>query len=343
MNLHHNDLGREIFTLEDIVKSGLEFEALVRAKQAELHLPPGSEIERAALAALKMLESFKLKIAQDAEQDDRNEWRRAVALGDMLRKVLNVAKHPSFDQLWPHVMLLLGNSNIALNVWNPKEDSEANKIFELYIALVLARLSSVLHLDHPLQSSGGRNPDVIARIDNSRWAFSCKVMHSASPKSFLDRLREGIDQIKRADADKGVVVISLKNLLPHDHYWMLKRDRNGLADFICPGAIDLEIVTRDLLKMCKDYHHKVIDDLLGGPAAFDGLFVGTPAVPAVLLHLCTTIAVPDEGKLNFCFVRMFCSLNATHLPSDVHRILTALNNSLHGRLSDFSPPEVTAT
>jgi len=181
-----------------------------------------------------------------------------------------------------------------------------------------------------VRSAGGKNPDVIAHLDGVRWAFACKVMHSDSPKTFLDRVEEGIDQIDRSDAAKGIVVISLKNLLPHEEYWHQER-QPSLADFLCPGVIEPTIVTRDLVRICRSYHNKVIDQLLGGSAAFNSLFNGTKAVPAILLHLCTTVLVPTAGSPNFCLLRMFSALTADPLSTDLQATLEKLNESLHGR------------
>jgi len=166
-------------------------------------------------------------------------------------------------------------------------------------------------------------------------------MHTDSPQTFLQNIRKGVDQIQRSNAEKGIVVISLKNQLPHDDYWLLKR-QPSLADFICPGAVELAVVTDQLTRICKRYHVQIIDELLGGSAAFNGVFKDTKSVPAVLLHLCTTILIPNDGKPNFHFMRMFCSLNAEPLPTDFLATLESLNNSLHSRFANLSTASTTA-
>ena len=176
MNNQPESFEPEVFTLDQIVQSVLDFENLVREKQQSPVY--GSSITTAGNAALEMLDTFKRSVPHDTMRDHRIEWRKAVALGDMLRKVLRAKDHPRFDQLWPHILLLLGNANIALNVWNPKEDQDANKIFELYMALVLAPICPDLEPEDPEHNAGGKNPDVITPLDGSRWAFACKVMHT---------------------------------------------------------------------------------------------------------------------------------------------------------------------
>ena len=242
-------------------------------------------------------------------------------------------------------MLLLGDGNIALNVWNPPSDAQANKVFELYMALVVAPLSQDLELDHPVHSSGGKNPDVIAELDGVRWGFSCKVMHTDSTKTFVERVRGGIDQIQRSVAAKeidcGVVVVSLKNLLPHDYFWTMPAN-SEIWNLVMPGPIQPEIVARMFQRFCAGFHKKVIAEFPDGASGFQNLFKGTKAVPAVLLHLCSTVSASLDGKPSFHFMRMFGALHVRPLPPDLQAIFEKLNLSLHNRFSPISVPHMGA-
>lgn len=333
MNSQSESFEPEVFSLPQILQSVFDFEKLIRQKNDALNLPNNSPIEAAGLAAIAMLETFRSTVPADLMHDNRIEWCKAVALGDMLRKVMRAKNHPSFEQLWKHVLLLLDNTNIALNVWNPSVDQDANKVFELYMALVLAPLCTDLELEDPKRSGGGKNPDVIALLNDVRWAFACKVMHTDSAETFLQNVRKGVDQIQKSNAQKGIVVISLKNQLPHDEFWLSERPQTSLADLLAPGAVDAAVVALKLEQFCKSYHQRVITELLSGASAFNEIFRDTKAVPAVLLHLCTTVLVPNDGKPNFRLMRMFGSLNADPLPPDLEQTLISLNYSLHGRVS----------
>lgn len=325
----------ELFSPDDIVQVILEFEKLVGRKREGLNLPIGSQIESAGLTAIEMLGKFRENIPPDFQFESSEKWRQAIALGDMLRKVMRAVDHHSFDKLWPHIMLLLGDANIALNVWNSIRDADANKVFELYVALVAAPLCEKLDLDHPKHSSAGKNPDVIAEFDGNSWAFACKVMHADKSKTFLDRVKEGIEQIQECpNADQGLVVISLKNLLPHNQYWHQKREQS-LADMLCPGLVDFGAVADDIQRISDDYHQKVINELLGGSDGFNALFHEKKAVPAVFLHFSTTILFLNEGKPSFHLVRAFASMSADPLPDDVWEKLKKLNLSLHNRVEKF--------
>lgn len=340
MNNQSESFEPEVFTLDQIIQSISDFETLVREKQKSPFY--GASITTAGNAALEMLDTFKRNVPRDTMNDHRIEWNKAVALGDMLRKVLRAKDHPRFDRLWSHILLLLGKTNIALNVWNPKEDQDANKIFELYMALVLAPLSPDLEPEDPKHSAAGKNPDVITQLDGSRWAFACKVMHTDSAETFLQNVRKGVDQIQKSNAEKGIVVISLKNQLTHDEYWLSGRSQTSLADFLAPGVVDTAIVTARLTRICQKYHYQVITQLLGGPAAFNDIFKNTKAVPTVLLHLCTTVLVPNDGKPNFRFMRMFGTLSTDPLPPDLHATLEKLNLSLHNRSVQSSAASIIA-
>ena len=102
----------------------------------------------------------------------------------------------------------------------------------------------------------------------------------------------------------------------------------------------MAIVNTRLTRIGQKYHYQVITELLGGPSAFNDIFKNTRAVPAVLLHLCTTVLIPNDGKPNFRFMRMFGALSADTLPADLLATFEKLNLSLHGRVA---PPAPTTT
>lgn len=324
----------ETFSPEEVVQTILDFENLIREQRNGSGFPSGSPIENVGLTAIEMLEKFRGGIPHDFEKDTSETWRQAIALCDMLRRVKRLAGHPSFGELWQHLLLLLEDTNVALSVKNSVLDAKNNKILELYVALIVAPLCRDLLLDDPIYSSGGRNPDVIATLDGSTWAFACKVLHSDKPTTFVGQLRKGISQIQDSDADKGIVVISLKNLLPHDEFWNIQRPQS-FADFMIPGLVDFEIVKRHIERISQEYHQQVINDLLGGPEGFNALFDGQKAMPAVLLHFSTTLFFKNEEQPNFHYLRAFALMSAGPLPGEVWVTLEKVNLSLHNRFEEL--------
>ena len=218
------------FTYGEIENLFFEFEQLLK-KQSKT-VPPGSKLEQAGLTAMQILGTYKKEIIHDCQKDCRDEWRRVLSMADILRKILSLQKCLAFNSIWPYILLLLGNGEIAQNIWSSKEDSHANYVFELYVALLTLPLCTAIDVEPPKKSAGGKNPDVIATIQGVPWGIACKVMHSHLAKSMLDRVRDGIKQINRCDKiQNGLVVVSLKNVIPHDDIWPAIREP-GTGDVI---------------------------------------------------------------------------------------------------------------
>ncbi len=335
--------GPETFTFEGIERLVFQFESFIRQHQAGLELPKGSPIEAAGLAAIEMLETFRGQIPHDTKKDHRPAWRQAIALGDLLRKLHSGSNSPGFPNLWPHVNLLLQNCNFAQNTAHRREDTDGDKVFELYIALLLLPLCSALQVDDPVHSAGGKNPDLIAIIDGERWAFACKVMHSDSPKSLLDRVKDGVRQLKAAKMDKGIVVISLKSVIPHDQLWPVVQDPDT-KDYIYFPWTDAAQPINHLRNLHAQYEQSKVDEVTLRDALQNAL-VGDGVVPMVLLHLCSTTTLTVQGVRMPFFPRMFCGITVGTIPRASQRVLDRLNDSLHDRFMTFpaQPPSPPAT
>lgn len=44
----------------------------------------------------------------------------------------------------------------------------------LYFGLLVAQVATTLEMDDPIRSSGGLNPDVIAKIGGTNWGFAAR-------------------------------------------------------------------------------------------------------------------------------------------------------------------------
>src|ERR1051325_2077811 len=138
----------EMFTFGELQAMVFDFEKLAMKKNAPL-VKGGSKFEAASLAMMEMLATYKREKPHDTKHDYREEWRRALSLGDILRKALSLRNHPLFDTIWPHLLLLLGDGEIAQNLWSAKEDQNPNKVFELYVALLVLPICTQIDLDDP--------------------------------------------------------------------------------------------------------------------------------------------------------------------------------------------------
>jgi hypothetical protein len=276
---------------------------------------------------MEMLDTYKREIPHDTRRDYRDDWRRALSLGDILRKVILLQHYPVFDSIWPHLLLLLGDGEIAQSLWSPKEDQNPNKVFELYVALLILPFCDRMDLDDPAASSGGKNPDILAEIHGEKWAFACKAMHSPLAKSLLDRVRDGIRQVKATDADNGVIVVSLKNVLKHDQLWPVTHEP-GTGDYIYFAYQDSSSVEQYFHGECNRYQTELIE-LLGGPEKFNDVFKGSRVYPVVLVHLCTAVSVLKNGRPRHHLIRMLCAIQTEPLPAKAQEVLWWMNEMLH--------------
>ena len=337
-NLPNIKEGPEIFTFDGNERLVADFEALIARKNNDLNIPKNSRLEKASYAVIELLQGNRREIPHDFKKDHRKEWRLAISLGDLLRKILNASNLPAFDQLWPHILLLLKDTNITQNLWSPREDADANKIFELYTALLLLPISQAIELEDPDASAGGENPDVIVEISGTRWAFACKVMHTNSPKTLLERVEEGIEQIQNSKCDRGFVIISLKNVIAHDELWKATHNQSG--EFIYKAWPSIQYPIELMLQLCHKYEQSVVD---GSPLreALAKRFADKRATPAVIFHLCSTGSLATRGMIIPCMPRMLYGITIEAIPTDANVVLQNLNDSLHDRFVTFplpSPP-----
>ena len=308
------------------------FEDLLR-KQART-IPVGSPLEEAGFTTMRMLATYKKEIRHDYKKDYRNEWRRALSMADILRKILSLRDCPAFNSVWPHILLLLGNGEIAQNLWSPKEDSHANYVFEMYTALLALPISSALDMEPVKTSANGENPDIIATIKGVPWGLACKVMHSTSAKSMLDRVRDGIRQIDRCrQIENGIVIVSLKNVIPHDSIWpVLSEDATG--DLIYLTASSDRLALQALQVECKRYETE-LTEIVGGKDGFRSLFKGSKVEPVIFAYLCTVVSILRENKPTFTLIKILCTITVDEvLPTKTREVADALNESLHDTYLD---------
>jgi hypothetical protein len=329
------------FTYGEIEELFFEFEKLLRKQSASV--PHNSNLERAGLTAMQMLATYKKEIPHDYKKDFRNEWRRVLSMADVLRKIISLQNYPAFNSIWPHVLLLLGNGEIAQNLWSPKEDGHANKVFELYAGLLALPLCTNIDMDHPQTSSGGKNPDIIATAQNTAWGIACKVMHSGLAKSMLDRVREGIEQIDRcSNVQRGLVVVSLKNVISHDDLWPVLKETET-EELIYLSASSDKIAVQKMKALCKRYEIELLE-LLGGKDGFRALFQGTKVEPWVLAYLSTATSLLRNGKPTFTLIRMLVAINVDDpLPESARRFAVAMNEILHDNYLDPKTMEANLT
>lgn len=142
-------------------------------------------------------------------------------LHELYKWVASVKSCPEFSKLIPHLRMLSESAtriNSATPMLNPvtkKQDDKTNKLIETIVSMYAVKVGRNVDIDDPIESSGGRNPDVLFDFRERRIAFACKTLRSDSTNSIRDNLISAAKQIERAECDLGYIAVNAMNVLPH--------------------------------------------------------------------------------------------------------------------------------
>lgn len=307
----------------------MRFERVI--KTVGIDIRNGSILERLCLNTIDLCEKHEHpELRPSDEIDVRPSYREMVGLFDLLVKLVSCASHSDFPQLIPHLRLL-NDGNPLQSVDTSVLDQENNKLFELYIAaLCLGIPVDKIALDDP-HSARGDNPDVLASIGGRRWGLACKSLHSLVPKTIMGNITKAIDQIERSDADTGIPVLSVKNMIAHEHIWPVRQE-SALTGNPGNALIFLSFPTIDEpVRLLNEYAYRICEGLMKefGRETLTAAFKGRKSQPACLLYLPSATSIVREGR------PVPVRLNVFHLvPFTEHIDPEALTfvSSLHHRL-----------
>lgn len=280
------------YSFDEASKLNDEFERLLRAHDVEIK--KGSLLEMVALAVEEVLSKYHAPDSRNPETDIRELFRQATGATGLAHRIVRVANHKDFGQLVKHLKLLeatMPNQNLR----TPITDGDNNKVFELLIASAAMVHGTEIELDDPNESTG-RNPDIMATIQGIRWAFACKAAHTKNGKTIKESIEKGVQQIDRSDAQKGIVIVNVKNIVDHEEFWKLLNEeewRNGAEpDFFAFESLGslmqkIEITLRDIAQR--------IEGEGGGESLLQTLRNGK-SVPAYGLFLSATTGILHNGK-----------------------------------------------
>lgn len=225
----------------------------------------------------------------------RDDLQRSIGALNLIQLILSQAEHPNFDVLVPHLRLL-SNGAISQTKSAPSTDSISNKIFELRLALSCLRIGSELSLDDPIKSSGGKNPDIMCRLrDNKIWGFACKVIHGDAPMSFFHLFESGVAQIEKSQAEIGLVIVSMKNRIPHEEIFPELGQTNG--EGVILGAHPKWESVRMIIS---SLFQQRVDDMVKhvGNGQIANMLRGKKALPAIACPLEAVIGIAtDRGPV----------------------------------------------
>lgn len=288
-----------------------------------ISIKAGSALEGAILSAMQIAERKKRGFTIDSSSDIRPDYRAMAGVHELSCLILAVKEHKSFPQLIPHLRLLNAGSALQ-NTKSRGNDAATNKLFELLIACLAMVFTDDVELDDP-ESSTGENPDVLAAINGRRWGFACKALHSTHPEGFLQHLRKGIDQIERSPAEVGVVVFSLKNVLPHDDLWPIESDPQGMG--LLPTAWPTaEYAFGALQYSSAEIGRRLNQEITDIGAELAKEFGGKKSIPAFLLWSSSVTGVMLQGRPVPTIIRMMTGVTVGEALSPADQIvLEALN------------------
>lgn len=182
----------------------------------------GSGIEDDILSLVEIIETFPANL--DSRASDPARIYQAAAFSDFAAKVLSAETLDEFKNLLPHLRLLAAENQIATvnqaGRIDPRNDV-VRKLTELYVGILAAHCGHVVRLDHPSRSSGD-NPDIIVDLVSTDGGKQClaiavKSIISNHGQTIFDRIREGAEQIDRADpnVDYGAILINVQGAIDH--------------------------------------------------------------------------------------------------------------------------------
>jgi len=287
-----------------------------------------SGLYRACIKVLEHHEYHEKPELRNGKTDNRADLQAIMGLNDFIAKILSARYHPQFNLLYPHLRLL-PTALIPQTVPADVRDQGSNKLFELYLAILCLHCFSDVEVDSP-ENSKGDNPDIMFKFLNKKWGIACKVMHSAKVKTILDRIQEGIQQIEHSDADTGIVIISLRNIIeyndilpllnPTEHKTGADPVYGAFTNTILPGVL----LYADSEKIRDSLHEEL------GESGAKALFSGKKSAPNVCMFVQASSLTAIGGLPVPTILRMFTILQwYDKTPDETVCMVNHLNNMMH--------------
>lgn len=227
------------------------------------------------------------------------------------------------DSFRPHLTLL---SSIVVSQASAYAENQlgpvaaikqaSDKVFELTVGLAAAAAGTNVRLEPPLQQPAkGSNPDVLVDINGATWGFACKVAASGKPDAIFRLIESGVRQLNSGPAQRGCVVLNLRNAFEHDALNPIATGGDVPAEGSQYRALADDLVDR-IVDLWFEHFHKDVRlrfDRADGDNSYQDLFIGGKSIFGWLGYLETVPVVVRNGKLAFgsvCTMLLFVSQNA---------------------------------
>jgi hypothetical protein len=313
-----------VYTFNQARKKMEVFESFL--KERDIIIEPGSELESFTLNIYDVLYKQLDPKIQNQYEDIRPWIRNILGMNNLIHLILEIKDHPSIEQLLEH-LLMLNKGNPLQNVPTSVLDDSSNKIFELLVAAAVMKFTDSIELESP-KVGLSRNPDIIFETSNVSWGVACKVMHSKKGKSIFDNIIKGIDQIEKSRADKGIVIINIKNLIDHDKYWSIRNEidwKAGKSPLF--GGYKNHNVAFDHLLIESEEIAQLVSDAIGEEDMINA-FQGKKALPAFIFYVSSACGIvmnnnPIPTNMGFLLCKSIKELNTKDA-----EVLELINHSL---------------
>src|SRR5262249_36216835 len=127
-----------------------------------------------------------------------------------------------------------------------------------------------------------RNPDVLAVAVGKVWGVACKVLHGKALQTLVERVLNGIDQIDASRADRGLVIVNMKNSLGYDKAWPRKDPEPGGSELAYVAHPDLPSAVGIIQAEANKLAERLITE--GGGDAIGKRIECSKSIPGVALY-----------------------------------------------------------
>lgn len=296
-----------------------------------LKIQSGSDLEKVSLKVIEVNEKYKGNIAHDNKEDIRLPLSEVAGLTEFIRKILKNRKNTDFSQLLPHLKLLNESMSVSQTAKSKIADDGNNKLFELYIGLLCMEIGKNVKLDDP-NNSKGDNPDIMFEFNGELWAIACKSLHSKSELTLFDRIEEGVEQINRSKANKGIVIVNFKNIIDYNLIWPITNKvefENG-EDPLFGSFSLLDIPTGILANYGKEYQKKLVDAKELSNLKNFSKSGKCPNGFIIFLQGVTSIQHKDQNQVTI--LKTFNLVEFDEVGSEYKELLNQLNEAMHDKL-----------
>lgn len=301
---------------DDSQQAALELEELLH--RHDMVIAPGSLMEAHVLEVMRLV--YGKEEDSPPENDVREHYRTLVGVHDLAHAILAVQHAPSFPSLLPHLRLL-SDGNALQNTPSSQTDQVTNKLFEVFAASLAMQCGTDVVLDHPTTSRGD-NPDILGTLCGRRWGIACKVIHGLNPEGFIGHLEKALDQIEKSEAEVGVVMFNLKNVLPHNEIWPLGPVAGAPGELATGCWSDDAAPFGILNRALDDLGEKLVSYL--PPGYLEHAFAAKKSVPGFLLWAPSVSAVRIDGRPTPVNVRALNFRWLTTVSTEVEKVLSRL-------------------